>query len=154
MKYMRYIFCLGLSLCLSACATLSLEPLTPEISLMDIKVTQLGFFEQTFALQLQVKNPNDFPLPITGLQYKLEINGSEFATGNSGTSTLIPSLGSKLMTVEVVSNLNQIVAQIKDWSKGLSQTVDYRLSGGIRLSDWMPLLPFERAGQVPLTIKR
>lgn len=142
---------LVLAMFLTACANLPIQPLAPQISLTDFKVANLGVFEQNYVLQLRLKNPNPFPMPLTNLDYVLYINDQEFTKGMSKQPLTLPALGENSLELKVTSNLWRIVEQWRNWEVGFTRQFNYRLTGGVNMLNGVPKIPFEYKGEVMLT---
>jgi LEA14-like dessication related protein len=139
---------------LTACAGANLvKTVAPEVSVADFQVQNLGFLEQNYKLRLQVKNPNPFPMPISGMQYTLFLNDKEFTHGESSQSVTIPASGEDFLNLEVKSNLMKILDDWKDlgdWQSIINRQFNYRLTGNVSMMQGTPLLPFEYKGDVAL----
>lgn len=122
----------------------------PRITLAGIRILDLNLFEQRFLLALRVQNPNRFQLPIEGMSYTLEINGSEFAHGVDNQKATIPALGEQVLHVSIVSNLLDTLGQLRRWENQPPQQLDYHLRGKIQIADLSVALPFEYSGKVLL----
>lgn len=136
---------------LTGCAALrfqNAEP--PRVSITSLTLTDLSLFEQRFAVGLRLQNPNEFPLPITGFDYALELGGEPFATGVSNQSVTVPALGEGVVVVSVSSNLLDTLDQFRRWQQNPPEVLDYALTGRLSLADVPVRLPFEYAGRVDL----
>ena len=130
----------------AACTGIPFNARAPKVSVAEINVKSLGLYEQVFDVGLRVNNPNDFDIDIEGLEFKLEINGREFATGMAHTHTRLPALSSAVVHVDTTTDSNKLLQQIKALPEILKDGVPYRIRGRIkvdRLDDW---LPFDRSG--------
>lgn len=128
----------------------TMKTLSPKVTLTDFRVLDMGLFEQNYVLQLRIKNPNSFSLPIASLNYKLDINDQEFASGTSNEAITIPAAGEKLLNLKFTSNLMRIVENWTDWATIFEHNFKYRLSGDMNLVTGVPPLPFEYKGEIPL----
>ncbi len=122
----------------SGCAGLSAYREPPRVSLVSIQPKEVGVLEQRYALQLRILNPNDEALPVTGMQYTLQINGREFAYGVSRQPVSIPPYGEALLDVDVVSNLLGMLQQLQEMNAETHESLKYRLTGSIRLENSYP----------------
>ena len=68
-----------------------MKTLSPKVTVADFRVLNMGLFEQNYVVQLRIKNPNSFSLPIAGLNYRLGISDQEFANGTSNEAITIPA---------------------------------------------------------------
>jgi len=135
---------------LSACAGLGSKPEAPTVTLAGLDIVKADFFEQRFALDLRLQNPNDFVLPVRGLDYKLTLNGTSFASGVSANTVDVPALGEAVIRVESVTNLFSLYQQIMSLSKSSSDALDYALTGNVRLVNKAIKLPFDKRGAISL----
>jgi len=152
-KYFQPWFAMILVGLLAACANLPLQPVSPQVSLADFRIKDLGLLSQNYQLRLRVKNPNSFPLPINRLDYQLHINDQEFTKGMTNQAVTIPASGEEFLDLEVASNLMRIIGQWSDLKTVLNQDFNYRLSGNVNVMEGVPQLPFEHKGSVPLLWK-
>jgi len=127
-----------------------MKTLSPKVTVADFRVLNMGILEQNYVLQLRIKNPNSFSLPIAGLNYKFDINDQEFANGTSNEAITIPATGEKLLNLKFTSNLMSIVEKWTDWATLFEHNFKYRISGGINLVTGVAPLPFEYKGEIPL----
>ncbi len=128
-----------------------MKTLSPKVTVADFRLLNMGLLEQNYMLQLRIKNPNSFSLPIAGLNYKLDINDQEFASGASNEAITIPAAGEKLLNLEFTSNLMRIVEKWTDWATIFERNFKYRISGGMNLVKGTAPLPFEYKGEIPLS---
>jgi LEA14-like dessication related protein len=143
----RLLLLLGILL-LGACAGLSRYPEQPRVSLVSIQPLGMTLLEQRYGLQLRILNPNDSAIPVEGLKYSLEINGREFAYGVSRQAVSIPPYGEALLDVDVVSNLLNVLRQMQELGEESQDTLSYRLSGKLSLSNTLVKLPFDYHGEL------
>ena len=132
----------------TACASLGQYPEAPRVSLVSIQPGEMTLFEQRFAVQLRVLNPNASAIPVQGLSYALEINGREFAYGASAQSIEIPAFGEALLDVEISSNLLSVVRQLQTMGDTPRSSLYYRLAGKINLANHLGSLPFDYTGEL------
>lgn len=145
---MRRLILLGLASMLAACTTLLGVPEKPKVALADIVLEDLGLFEQRFQLALRVSNPNDTDLTIDGLDFKLELNGKAFASGESREPVILPRKGDVLVKLKVKTHLAGILDQIKLLQTG-EKPLSYRMFGRLN-TPWVPGgIAFERKGELP-----
>lgn len=135
-------------LLIAGCATMSNYPEKPRVSLVSIQPKDMTLLEQRYALQLRILNPNETAIPIEGLNYSVEINGREFAYGVSRQSVSIPPFGEALLDVDVVSNLLNVLQQVQEMSNEQQDSLQYRLSGKLSLSNSLVKLPFDYHGEL------
>ena len=128
------------------CTGIPLNAKAPKVSVAEVSVKRLGLFEQIFDVGLRVNNPNDFDIDIEGLEFKLEVNSREFATGVAHTHTRVPAFSSAVVHVDTTTQSNKLLQQMKTLPEILKDGVPYRIHGRIKIdsvSDW---LPFDRSG--------
>ncbi len=140
----------ALVLAIVGCTGLYRSADPPRVSLAGIRVLDLSLFEQRYQLALRVQNPNRFDLPIEGMSYTLEVNGSEFAHGVDNQKNTIPALGEQVLQVAVVTNLLSTLEQLRRWEKQLPQQLDYRLKGKMQVANIAFDLPFQYSGKISL----
>ncbi|WP_410497937.1 LEA type 2 family protein [Chitinibacter sp. S2-10] len=130
---------------LSACASIPDKIEKPQVSLAGISIAKLGLVEQQFVLSLRVSNPNDFAIPLNGLNVNVDLNNQPFAQGVSNEKVTLPRLGETVIKLNVTTSLNQVFKQLKTLQNG---ALNYKISGKV----YAPLLPaglaFERKGEL------
>jgi len=144
----RVLLWLLLAGLLSACAGINSYSEAPRVSLAGIEPKDMTLFEQRYGIRLRIMNPNDAALPIEGLSYALEINEREFAYGVSRQAVEIPAFGEALLDVEVVSNLLTVMQQLQQMSGESRDSLTYRLTGKINLTNRLGALPFDYSGEL------
>ncbi|BAZ93235.1 uncharacterized protein FOKN1_0833 [Thiohalobacter thiocyanaticus] len=139
---------LALLLLLAGCSHFLTRPEAPSVSLNNLQLVEATLFEQRYLLHLRIQNPNNFDLPISGMSYRLLLNGREFATGVSRDLETLPAYGEQVITVSVVSNLLRIYEQLR--SPGDGEAFSYALEGSISLQGLRAPLPFSQRGELAL----
>lgn len=139
----------------SSCATLNLnsmiKPEPPQISVKYLEMIKSGWPKQHFKLRLHVKNPNAFPLYFANLNFKLYLNQKQFTTSESNPDTTLPAFGQQCLTINIVSNIMDILDGWKDWKKAIKQRqLNYRIVGNVTILKGTPAIPFEHRGEVPI----
>jgi LEA14-like dessication related protein len=122
----------------------------PTIDLVNLSLVSTGIITQELRLDIKIGNPNDFAIPLTGLAFKLDVNGQPFADGLSNKSVTVPRLG--YATVPVTGNTSTLSLLRQMMTLGDRDRIDYRLHGtayvrGLGHSD---AVPFERKGSLSL----
>ncbi|WP_273431497.1 LEA type 2 family protein [Chitinibacter tainanensis] len=140
------LYCCAVVL-LSSCSVIPNGFEKPQVSLAGISVGKLGLVEQQFVLHLRVQNPNNYEIPLDGLQVKVALNGQHFAQGVTNEKLDLPRLGEKVVKLNVTTNLSGVFKQIQALQLG-SAKLKYELTGKV----YAPLLPgglsFERTGEL------
>ena len=130
-----------------ACA-LSSKITTPKLSVVDVQIEHGDLWEQRLKVRMRVQNPNDRRLPVKGLEYLMEVEGQQFASGVSAASFVVPAMGEAEFDMNVTTNLaGTLIKLLGRGSDALGQSVAYRLTGKIALSQGlMRSMPFEERG--------
>ncbi|MFO1436339.1 MAG: LEA type 2 family protein [Gammaproteobacteria bacterium] len=152
MHSVRILILAGVAALLAACGGLPSKIDPPSVSLSDIRLVDMNLFEQTFAIKLRVQNPNSFEIPVHGLNYALELNGSEIAHGVNDQSVTFPALGEQIVEVNATTNLGSLLGQLGELAHN-GMNANYRIRGNFRagngLNSFIPI-PFDQKGEVGL----
>ena len=70
-KFFRALGIVFMLSLLSACATDSVLPESPEITVKGVDILELGLDRQRFQFNLNAYNPNKFGLPLNGVSFNL-----------------------------------------------------------------------------------
>ena len=84
---------------------------------------------------MHVDNPNDRTLPVAGIDYSLEVEGQQLASGESAASFVVPALGSAEFDMNVTTNMAGAVIRLLSHGAD-AQSVAYHLTG--KTSAWFP----------------
>jgi LEA14-like dessication related protein len=148
---LRGVIAGALLLLVSACAAGG-DPVPPQVRLADLRLLESGLFEQRFEIDLRIGNPNDFDLPLDGLTFDLDVNGSDFARGFSDQRVTIPRLGEGTITVVATTTLIDVVRQMKLLAE--RGDLAYRLGGTAYLNSLARRsVPYESEGTFRLLDK-
>lgn len=132
----------------------SLKPEAPEVSIDAVRLLEMGFAEQKFAVRLRVRNPNNREFVLDRLDYVLELSGSPFARGRLDRSVSLPARGETVIEVPANMRLNDFLNSAAGkllsgaGPSGRGQ-LDYRLVGTAQV-DGTWNAPFERKGTISL----
>lgn len=143
----RRVLTAAAALALAGCASLPLNMQPPEVSVSDLRLLDVGLFEQRFGLSLRVLNPNDAEIPIDGLSFTVELNGKPFAKGVSNQAVTVPRLSEAMLEVEAVSSLTGLLRQFGAMAKG-QERIDYRIHGTLYTGRLFGGVPFDQKGEV------
>jgi LEA14-like dessication related protein len=125
---------------LAACATAqTLEP--PKVSIVRLQVVSAEVWVQHLKVRLQLHNPNDRDLPVTAVEYTVEIAGQNVGGGSYAESFVVPAHGDAEFDTNVTANLAGALLRLLTHVP--STLVPYRLIGKITLAEGLGRLPFE-----------
>ncbi len=128
---MKRMLVSSVALGLSACSLFVPKLEKPTLSVVSVQMVKGDLWHQNLKLRMRVQNPNDRTLPVKGLSYQLDVDGQEFAHGESGDSFIVPARGEAEFDLSVSANVASML--IKVLGQGGKQ-VDYRITGKIALS--------------------
>ena len=132
--------CATLIAVLAACATAQkLEP--PKVSIVRLQVVSADVWVQHLKVRLQLHNPNDRDLPVTALEYTIEIAGQNVASGSYAESFVVPAHGDAELDTNVTANLASALLRLLTHVP--STSVAYRLAGKITLAEGLGRIPFD-----------
>ena len=145
---MKKLVTLLFAVILSGCAAMQDSLEAPYVTLTDLRMLDMTLFEQRYGLKIRVQNPNPVELPITGMNFRLDINDTELGRGVSDQAVTVPAYGESVMEIKLTSNLVRIIDQIRGLESGKGQSLRYHLSGGLSLANRMSKLPFDYQGEI------
>jgi len=120
----------------------ALQPESPEVLLVNITPLDTTMFEQRLQVDLRVRNPNDFDLEVTGLDFTLHLNEQRLARGLMNTASTIPRLGDSVLSVETTTSTLDVVSQLLHFRH--NQELTYNVHGVVHAQGLR--LPFENKG--------
>ena len=132
------------------CATLENALEAPTISLANVSLTDVSLTSQSFLLDFDVDNPNPIPLPVSAVNYAVELAGQQFASGATADSFTVPANGAGSFQVAVNTNLLDSARVLSDLVlKGGQRELAYGINGDVEVD--LPFarpLPFSHSGVV------
>ncbi|MEZ5930407.1 MAG: LEA type 2 family protein [Alphaproteobacteria bacterium] len=135
---------------LSACSSLDRRDAEmPDVSLAGLSFAEAGLFEQGFTVQLRMKNPNDFDIPVDALDFVLDVNGARFAEGLSSKDFILPASAEVIVPIDVAISTNDLIDRVT--AIGTGRRLDYELNGSAEIASWFTkAVPFHRSGKLAL----
>ncbi|MEY4768996.1 MAG: hypothetical protein RL637_1635 [Pseudomonadota bacterium] len=130
----------------------ALMPVAPEIRLKSFQLVKMGLTQQTYHLQLQIKNPNAFPLPVQSLNYQLFLNNKSFFNGTNTQAVNIPALGESIVETDINSNIAEVISGWQQWLSLAKRNLNYRLVGNVGISSYAIPIQFQYADKIDLAL--
>jgi len=135
--------CALAALALTGCSLFAPKLQAPTLSIVNIQLLKGDLWHQDLKVRLRVQNPNDRSLPIRGITYIVELDGEEFAHGESMSSFVVPPLGEAEFDMSASANMAGMLGKLL----GQGRQIDYHLSGKIALSaGLLRSIPFDDHG--------
>jgi LEA14-like dessication related protein len=134
---------------LGGCAALPrLE--APKLSVVSLKLQSADIFSQRLQVRMRVLNPNARELPVKGINFRIEVNGTELGQGLMNAPFLVPALGEAEFDTQVTANLAGAVLRLLT-RRDSRDDIEYRLTGEVSLSSgFLRRIPFDERGNVKL----
>ncbi len=120
----------------------------PRLSVVDVEVQKAALWQQKLRVRMHVQNPNDRVLPIRGISYTLDVNGQQFAHGESAASFVVPALGEAEFDMNTTANMAGTLITLLGHG---AESLDYHLVGKVSLSEGLlRSIPFDEHGTFKL----
>jgi len=118
---------------LVGCASWLMKGEPPEVLVTNVTPLDGTAFEQRLQVDLRIRNPNDFDLLGTGIDFTLNLNGKRLARGLGNTAITVPRLSDTVVSVQTSTSTFDVVRQLLSFSetKGLS----YDITGRLHMKD-------------------
>lgn len=136
------LFAILVLTCTSGCVSWFSKIDPPEVLITNVTPLDSTPFEQRLDVELRVRNPNDYDLQVTGLDFRLDVNKKRLARGLGNKAFTIPRLGDATVTIETSTSMLDVMRQILSLRN--TQTLTYGVSGVLYLNDGK--LSFENSG--------
>ena len=137
----RYLACF-LLVATAGCASWFMNGEPPEVLVTNVTPLETTAFEQRLQVDLRIRNPNDFDLLVTGIDFTLTLNGKRLARGLSNKDITVPRLSDAVVSVQTSTSTFDMVRQLLSFSQ--TQDLSYDITGLLRLKDGR--LPFDNSG--------
>jgi LEA14-like dessication related protein len=136
-----YVACVILATT-AGCASWFLKGEPPEVLVVNVVPLEATALEQRLQVDLRIRNPNDFDLFVTGIDFTLKLNGKRLARGLSNKDFTVPRLGDTVVSVQTSASTFDVVRQLLSFSR--NQDLSYDITGLFHLKDGR--LPFDNSG--------
>lgn len=103
----------------------------PQAKVRDVSVSSVGFTGVTGQLALDVTNPNNFGVPLSGIDWQLSVGGARAVTGSAHLSQTIPARGVAPITTSLTIDARDAIAVATALASGVR---DYQLSARLHFS--------------------
>jgi LEA14-like dessication related protein len=141
-----------LALCLAACSLVAPKFNRPNVSVVSIDMRGGNLLQQNFGVRLNVQNPNDRALPVSGLHVELNVGGERIASGVSDRAFVVPAFGESEFDMTIKANMALAVLKLADKMDQHADSIDYELTGAARIDlPFLHDLPFHQTGSFSLS---
>lgn len=107
-----------------------MAPIDPlEVTLADVKITEVTMFETTLVAKLRITNPNPDPMTLDGGSFKLILDDKKVGTGTASESITVERLGS--VVIDAVFHLNNASALLRLQNILQENEVTYGIQGSL-----------------------
>ena len=137
-RYLAYIVLVATA----GCASWFMKGDPPEVLVTNVTLLETTAFEQRLQVDLRIRNPNDFDLLVTGIDFTLNLNGKRLARGLGNTAITVPRLSDAVVSVQTSTSTFDVVRQFLSFSQ--AQALSYDITGLLHLKDGR--LPFDNSG--------
>jgi LEA14-like dessication related protein len=142
---------LGAGLLGSGCSYLRGASILPTADVQQVRYESAGLEALTLLVDIRVKNPYAFSLPLTGLDYTLSSGNTTLITGKSDVSQPIEASASETVTVPVKILYLELIQKLGSIPRG--RDLNYRAE--MRLHAKAPAvgaleIPLTYSGTLPL----
>jgi LEA14-like dessication related protein len=103
----------------------------PQAKVRDVSVSSVGFTGVTGQLALDVTNPNNFGVPLSGIDWQLSVGGARAVTGSAQLSQTIPARGVAPITTSLTIDARDAIAVARALASGVR---DYELAAKLHFS--------------------
>jgi hypothetical protein len=103
----------------------------PQAEVRNVSVDSAGFTGVTGQLQLDVTNPNNFGVPLSGIDWQLSVGGARAVTGRVELSQTIPARGVAPITTSMTIDARDALVVASVLARGVR---DYQLSAKLHFS--------------------
>jgi LEA14-like dessication related protein len=121
---------------------------SPQLTVVNVQLLRSDILSQRFRVRMRVMNPNDRKLAVAGIDYRLQVEGENFANGTSAASFVVPALGQTEFDMTMNSNMAATVFKLlgqKD--RTMADPIAYRIAGKVSLSEGLlRSVPFDQKG--------
>jgi LEA14-like dessication related protein len=131
-----------IALTLSGCASWTMKGEPPEVLVTNVIPLEASAFEQRLQVDLRIRNPNEFDLAVTGIDFRLDLNGNRLARGLGNKELVVPRLSDAVTSVATSTSTLQVVRQLLSFSG--NQPLTYHLTGVVHTKEGR--LPFDNSG--------
>lgn len=139
---------------LSGCTMLrpKIEPI--RLMITTVAMTSPDMFNQQFLVHMRVENPNDREIVVSGVDYKLFLQGDGFADGLANTKFTLPPKGELDVNLPVrtafASSFARLISRL-----GGSKRLEYVIEGTLMTDISMyKKVPFRESGTADLSVLR
>jgi LEA14-like dessication related protein len=152
MRFSIFAFTLALSVSLGACSLVTPKYNRPNVTVSSIQMRSGNLLQQSFAVKLNIQNPNDRDLPVRGVHAELNVGGEQIASGVSDRAIVIPAFGEAEIDVTVTANMLLALAKLTNKLNQPADSIDYDLTGAASIDlPFLRNLPFHQTGTLPLS---
>jgi LEA14-like dessication related protein len=142
---------LALSLALSGCSGLAPKFTRPNITVISVQLRSGNLLQQSFAVKLNIQNPNDRELPVRGLHTELNVGGDQIASGVSDRAIIVPAFGDAEFDMTIKANLALAMLKLADKANQHADSIDYDITGVASIDlPFLRNLPFHQTGSFSL----
>ena len=118
----------------------------PTVSVQNVSLERLTWQGGEANFTISVTNPNPYPLPLSGFDYALMLNGVEVANGDQEQQMMISARQSRQVNVPLKLSFVNIASVLPGLIR--QGTIQYQLAGSVHLT--LLNIPFERSGKTQL----
>jgi LEA14-like dessication related protein len=104
---------------------------SPELTLVNLQLTDATVFETTLEVQLRIANPNPEPITFNGAKFKLSLEDHKVGRGMSSETVTIPRLGTEVVSIPFHVNNATLLLRLKEILD--TKSVRYGLQGTLYL---------------------
>jgi LEA14-like dessication related protein len=130
---------LVLAVTLSGCSLLAPKFNRPEVTVVSVEMRSGNLLQQNFAVKLNIQNPNDRALPVSGVHVELNVGGDQIASGISDRAFVVPAFGESQFDMTIKANMALAFMKLADKMDKHADSIDYDLTGAASID-----LPFLR----------
>ena len=104
---------------------------SPELTLVNLELTEATLFETTLDVRLRIANPNPEPITFNGAKFKLTLEDRKVGRGMSPETVTIPRLGTEVVNIPFHVNNATLLLRVKEILD--TKSVNYGLQGTLYL---------------------
>ena len=149
MSLIRVAGLLAALLMLSGCALLTPSQ-RPEVNLVNVEPGSHEGLQQNFFITLQVINPTNAELKISGMSYNLKLQGQKLISGVAGGLRPLPAYSQITVKVPASANLISGLKIIGAFMEDPTQSVAFELEARLSMGWWRLPVTVVESGTIDL----